>query len=328
MTAPKKTAQSDLHEEYYQISPAILESFPRFRLPLALYQFKEKVAALVPFVKPDQRITADQREEILDKSKQGVVFVARQDHPVYAKHIGKQLDLVLVDTNLKPSEIAYIFQHALTERMEEFLNQPVQPVLEKLHSDILVLTEYLWEDPYRIKEIRKHLWPKHSLANHCINCLFMGLALYSRMNDGQLRRKILNETALGLALHDVGMSKIPAFILQKTTPLTREELEKVREHCWIGSKMLNGLDIRSESIIKPAMEHHERLDGKGYPQKLSDKQISIPGQLCAVVDSFCAQTTVRPYAPAMPPDQALNELMQHTGYNTKFVRALQAMIMG
>lgn len=318
---------ADLHEEYYQISPAILDSFPRFRLPLDLYVFKEQIARLVPFSKADQRISAEFREEIAEKSAQGLIFVSRQDHPVYARHISKQLDLVLLDTNLKGSEIALIFQQALTERIEEFLQQPVAPVLEKLLADVLVLTEYLWQDNHRIKEIAKRVWPEHSLARHSVNTGFMGLALFMRRHEGNLNRRFLDEAALGLFLHDVGMAKVPPFILQKTKPLTRDDQAKILEHCYKGAKLLQGLGVRSEPVLKQALEHHERLDGKGYPQRISSNQISSWGQLCAVADSYCAMTSARVHAPAKPSAQALNELIQDPGYNQKLVRSLQALLL-
>ena len=317
-----------LHEEYYQVSPVILESFPKFRLPLDTFEFRETVAQLIPLTQAGQRITAEQRQDILDKCAQGLIFVARKDHPIYAEHISKQLDLVLVDSSLKPSEIALIFQQGLTERLSAFLEQPVAPVLKDLQTDLLVLTEYLWQDQYRIKNLTKNIWKKHSLAHHGVNSLFIGLALYLRMNEGNLRRKHLDEVAMGLLVHDLGMSKIPAFIRDKTVPLTRDELEKIREHCWIGGKMLHSLEIRSDMILKQALEHHERSNGKGYPQKLSGGDISMVGQLCAVADSYCAMITERAYAEALTSGSALNALTQSPGYNEKMVRALMGLMMG
>ncbi len=326
----KKNIMADdaLHEEYYQVSPVILESFPKFRLPLDTFEFRETVAQLIPLTQAGQRITAEQRQDILDKCAQGLIFVARKDHPIYAEHISKQLDLVLVDSSLKPSEIALIFQKGLTERLSAFLEQPVAPVLKDLQTDLLVLTEYLWQDTHRNKQLRKNLWKEHSLPNHGVNSLFIGLALYLRLNEGNLRRKHLDEVAMGLLVHDLGMSKIPAFIRDKTVPLTRDELEKIREHCWIGGKMLHSLEIRSDMILKQALEHHERSNGKGYPQKLSGGDISMVGQLCAVADSYCAMITERAYAEALTSGSALNALTQSPGYNEKMVRALMGLMMG
>ena len=328
MKTTQPPSLSNLHDEYYQVSPLILDSFPRFRLPLDIYYFKEEIAQLLLLTKANERISAERRDEIIEKCNNGLVFLSRKDHSIYAGHISKQLDLVLMDSNLKPSEIALIFQQALTEQVEAFFDQPVAPVFERLKSDTLVFTEYLWKDPFRIKDFRKYLWPMNTLAKHSVNTTFIGLAVYMRLNEGELRRKHLDEVALGLLVHDIGMSKIPVFIRQKTTPLTREELEKIREHCWLGAKSLHSLDIRSDAVLKQILEHQERLDGKGYPQKISGKQISVVGQLCAVADSFCAMITHRPYAEAQSPEEALNALSQSPGLNAKMVRALQAIMLG
>ena len=100
----KKLSTENLNEEFYQITPEIVESFPRFRLPLNLYIFKENVAQLEPYYRAEQRLTKEKREELFELSEEGLIFVARADHHIYAKHISKQLDLVLVDKNLKPHE--------------------------------------------------------------------------------------------------------------------------------------------------------------------------------------------------------------------------------
>lgn len=328
MLKNQSQAHNDLHDEYYQASPVILESFPRFRLPLDIFFFKEEVAQLLLLTKANERISAEQRQKIQDMSSQGLIFLSRRDHPIYAKHISKQLDLVLMDSNLKPSEISLIFQQALTERTEAFFEQPVAPVLASLQADTLVLTQYLWEDQFRIKELKKLLWTEHTLARHSVNTAFVGLALYMRLNEGELRRKHLDEIALGLLIHDLGMSKIQPFIRQKTTPLTRDELEKIKEHCWLGAKALHSLDMRSDTVLKQVLEHQERLDGKGYPQKHSGKQISVAGQLCAVADSFCAMIANRPYAEAQTQDEALRALSQSPGFNPKMVRTLQGIMLG
>ena len=135
-----------LNEEYYQISADILGSFNKYRPPLNIYKFKEDVARIMPYYKVGGRLTNEQVEELKSMTKEGTVFVSRDDHPVYVKHISYQLDLVLVDKNLKEKEIADIFTQALTRKLQEFFDQPVPVVFEKLWIDLMVFTEYLYED--------------------------------------------------------------------------------------------------------------------------------------------------------------------------------------
>ncbi len=86
---------ASISEEYYQISQAILESFPKYRLPLDLFVFKDDIAQLVTYSKKDTRLKNEQVEEIHQLCAEGDLFVSRADHPIYSRHIVKQLDLVL-----------------------------------------------------------------------------------------------------------------------------------------------------------------------------------------------------------------------------------------
>ena len=147
----KKEAPLLVAEEYYQISQEMLDSFPKYRLPLPVFRYCDNVAQLQLFIAREQRMTNEQVEEVHALAKEGDLFVSREDYPIYSKHIIKQLDLILSDRNLKESEIAYICVEALNTRLKEYIEQPVKIVADKLYADTLVLTEYLIADPYRIK---------------------------------------------------------------------------------------------------------------------------------------------------------------------------------
>ncbi|MBG0775064.1 MAG: HD domain-containing protein [Desulfovibrionaceae bacterium] len=329
MCAHKSSVPDNITEEYYQISLAILDSFPKYRPPLDLFVFKEDVCQLQTYSRKGQRLTNEQVEEINNLCQTGDLFVSRSDHPVYSKHICKQLDLVLVDANLKEAEIADIFFQALPARLEEFFDQPVQAVYERLDADIMVLTEYLNEDQHRIKALMRRLKTAHTLPNHSMNTAVVGLWLLFRTRK-ELRRRDLDRTAQGLFLHDLGMSKVPQFIRDKTVPLTKEDREKVVAHSLTGARIMGKLGIKHDEIMQCILEHHERLDGSGYPRKTADQQISSIGQLAAAADSFCAMITDRPYAKAMEPAEAGRELVKAERlYNRKYTMLLaQAFVTG
>ncbi|MBU4244831.1 MAG: HD family phosphohydrolase, partial [Proteobacteria bacterium] len=170
-----------LNEEYYQISTDILGSFNKYRPPLNIFLFKEDVARIMPYYKVGGRLTNEQVEELLAMTNEGIIFVSREDHPVYVKHISYQLDLVLVDKNLKEKEIADIFTQALTRRLKDFFDQPVPMVFEKLWVDLMVLTEYLYEDIRRARALVRRMHKEHSLENHSVNSGFLGLALFGKI---------------------------------------------------------------------------------------------------------------------------------------------------
>ena len=317
------TVPANIDEEYYQISEEILSSFPKFRPPVDLYRFKEEALTLVPLIRKGQRLTNEQVEEAQELCHSGNLFVSRSDHPIYSEHMVKQLDLVLQDSNLKESEVADICMRALIMRYVAFAEQPVRPVFDPLYKDIMVFTEILWQDRHRIKLFMRRLLREYSLSNHAFNSLVVGTWLLLRiMEGGELRRRDLDRSALAFILHDIGMAKIPAFILNKPGSLKAEEFEKVLLHPTVSYKIMQNLDLAFDELAQASMEHHERLDGTGYPQKSKSQQISRIGRITAIADSFAAMISKRPYVAGKEPIQAAQELAadqkrydgQMTGY--------------
>ena len=332
MSAMKPETTDGLQEEYYQITPDLLSSFNKYRPPLDLYTFLEDVGRVAPFYKKGGRLSNEQVEQLANLVNEGVVFVSRADHPVYVKHMSYQLDLVLVDKNLTEREIADIFSEALIRRLEEFFDQPVKAVLDKLWADLLVLTEYLWADIHRIRALSRRLRTQHTLANHSFNTGVIGLLLFQRLRakefdkDG-VKRSHLDRLAAGLFLHDLGMSKIPAFLREKQKPLTREEKEKVVRHPSVGYEMLAKFDLKYPEVEDCVLGHHERLNGTGYPQKLAGEKIGFAARLCALADSYCAMISARPHAGPMEPAAAAAALSGDLGYDQEMARQLQGLVV-
>lgn len=329
----QKTDVSDaLNEEYYQISADILGSFNKYRPPINIYRFHEEVSRIAPYYKKGGRLNNDQIEELAGMVKDGLVFVSRDDHPVYVKHISYQLDLVLVDKNLKEREIADIFTQALTRRIGEFMEQPVKVVFTKLYADLMVLTEYLFQDIHRARALYKRMHKEHNLENHSFNSGVLGLNLYGAIRsrdfeEGGVKRKMFDHLTLGLFLHDMGMTKIGKFLRDKTQQLTVEERQKIILHPKHGLDMLNKLEIKFPETLNCVTEHHERLNKSGYPQKKGVDDMTFEGKLCAVVDSFCAMVTKRPNAEAMEPMKACAALCNDPTYDKKITDALQVMLV-
>lgn len=298
-------------EDYYQISEPVLSSFHKYRLPLDLFRLKEEIAQLVPYYKKDNRLSNEQVEEMRELMKDGMLFVSRSDHPIYSEHIVKQLDLVLVDDNLKEGEVTDIILRALDMKMNAFLEQPVKPVYDELFRDLMVFTEYLWNDRHKIRGFMRRLHTgEYSLARHSINCTVIGLWMLLKEKEKELTRKELDQIAIGLMLHDAGMSKVPSFITSKTKPLTTDDRDKIVQHVIAGAGILQKLDLVESNAKAPCLEHHERLDGSGYPRKIKAGEISRVGAMSAVVDSFSAMIQKRVYADAKPMEEAAKELMQ------------------
>ena len=329
MRAAKHDTTESLNEEYYQISTDILGSFNKYRPPLNIFLFKEDVSRILPYYKVGGRLSNEQVEELKGLTNQGLIFVSREDHPVYVKHISYQLDLVLVDRNLIEREIADIFTQALTRRLAEFFEQPVKAVFGKLWVDVMVLTEYLYADMTRTRALVRRMHTEHSMEKHSVNTAFLGAALWGRLKgegfQKEVKRKAFDHTMIGLFLHDMGMTKVPEFIRSKKQPLTIDERGKVNAHVKIGLEMLHKLELRYPEMEQCVTQHHERVNGAGYPLK-SIKQ-DFAGRLCAVADSFSAMIADRPYAQGVGFLNAAAALGQDVRYDRDITKALQVLLL-
>ncbi|MDR5683294.1 MAG: HD-GYP domain-containing protein [Armatimonadota bacterium] len=125
-------------------------------------------------------------------------------------------------------------------------------------------------------------------------------------------------------VHDVGKVAVRDAVLQKRGKLDADELGEMQEHVEAGVRILERI-----SLYRPALDvlhqHHERLDGSGYPQGLKGEEILYPARILAVADAYDAMTTDRPYRPAKTPEATVRELYSVAGkeYDLSVVRALE-----
>ena len=113
-------------------------------------------------------------------------------------------------------------------------------------------------------------------------------------------------------LHDIGKVGVPDGVLLKNGPLDREERAIMESHVLIGYSMLEPLPFIRASL--PAIRgHHERWDGRGYPDRLAGTDVHHHARLMAVADSFDAMTSARPYRAALPLKEAARRLRKDRG---------------
>ena len=113
-------------------------------------------------------------------------------------------------------------------------------------------------------------------------------------------------------LHDIGKLAVPEHILSKPGPLTQEEFQKIRVHPQVGAEIISAVPF-PYPVAPLILSHHERWDGKGYPQGLKAEEIPLGARILAVVDYFDALTSDRPYHKAMAHDAAVALLQQEIG---------------
>lgn len=131
----------------------------------------------------------------------------------------------------------------------------------------------------------------------------------------KLEREVIKEVAMGGLLHDVGKARVPDTILNKPAKLTDAEFEQMKSHVVQSVVVLQQNPGVSATALAVAGQHHERYDGTGYPNKLVGQDITLHGQMAAIVDVYDAISSDRVYHKGMAPTQALKKLLEWSDHH-------------
>ncbi|QIB27338.1 HD-GYP domain-containing protein [Caloranaerobacter azorensis] len=195
----------------------------------------------------------------------------------------------------------------LNQKKDEYL-QFLGKISEEIINDILS-NKHVIVNLIDIKSTDNYTY------QHCINVAVLSLVLgiEMKLNKGELKN-----LCLGAMLHDIGKTIIPKEILLKNGKLTKEEFEIIKEHTTKGYDYLKtSIDIPGTARII-TLQHHEKVDGSGYPQGLSDSEINKLAKIVAIADVYDALTSDRPYRQAMPPNEALEYIYANGGSHFDF----------
>ena len=170
-----------------------------------------------------------------------------------------------------------------------------------------------------------------SLMEHSMNVAIL-LANFGRYLG--LERSVLKELTLGGLLHDVGKIMTPDEVLNKPGKLTDEEFGVMRQHVVHSYDILSNTAGITPTMLEVAANHHERLDGTGYPQRLKGDQLSLYTRMSGIVDVYDAVTADRVYKQGMQPTQAFRVLLKGINQHfdaelvTKFIKCMGVYPVG
>ncbi|MDO6441535.1 HD-GYP domain-containing protein [Marinobacter sp. 2_MG-2023] len=148
------------------------------------------------------------------------------------------------------------------------------------------------------------------LLEHSVN-LSVLMTLFGQYR--KLPDDVLHQTVVGALLHDLGKILTPDEVLHKPGRLSPEEYEVMKLHARHSRDILSATEGIGELTVITAAQHHERLDGTGYPEGLKGDQISVYGRMVAITDVYDAITADRVYHRGMTPTQGLKKLLEWSG---------------
>lgn len=152
----------------------------------------------------------------------------------------------------------------------------------------------------RIKDKEGFNW------RHMINCAILVTVFAKYLGLG---KKVIEQMAIGAMLHDVGHTKIPQGIIDKSGPLNKLEMKTMQRHVAQSLGLTRGAPGITPLMLDMIVSHHERLDGSGYPRRLQGMQISKAARIMAIVDVYEGMTAERPHRDGDEPLVALRYLL-------------------
>lgn len=192
--------------------------------------------------------------------------------------------------------VAYIFLDRISgyiHAIEDSFDQQLQGIVKGVIATLEL------KDPYT--------------RGHSERVAFYALAMAKKI--GGFSKEELKEFKYACFLHDVGKINIPDSILMKPSQLTIEEFEIIKTHPAVGARAVEGVEGLKNGI-KVIRSHHERWDGKGYPDQLAGEEIPLLARITSIADAFDAMTSSRSYREAMPLADAYKRII--AGQGTQF----------
>jgi putative nucleotidyltransferase with HDIG domain len=219
----------------------------------------------------------------------------------------RQLD---VQDELRQAEAVHASLEASIDEVMNDLHNGKRLDLERLKEGVESMIDSILRNPTAFVWLKEMKRRDNYAYQHAMGCAIWAATFGRHLG---LERAELQLLALGGLLCDVGKTRLPTELLNKRTPLTREEVDLVHQHVQHGLEIVDSTPGLSPKIREIVATHHERHDGSGYPWGLQGSEIPIFGRIMGIVDSYDAMTCVRPYAPSRSPHQAVNELYQQRG---------------
>ncbi len=156
-------------------------------------------------------------------------------------------------------------------------------------------------------------------AGHQLRVRDLSVAIAEQLELGP---DVIRGVTYGAMIHDIGKMAVPAEILNRPGKLTDLEFEMIKAHPQVGAEIISDVEF-PWPVRSVVLQHHERLDGSGYPHGLKAGEISNEAQIVAVADVVEAMSSHRPYRAALGIDAALDEITKGRGvlFDTKAVNA-------
>lgn len=256
--------------------------------------------------------TADHRKRFTDNNIKDAA-VLQKELAQYRLYLETHLSAIVGDHKIERVEKARILYDAAQMCIANVFNQPNLPKPLKSAAQVVSnITSFLLGGRHAFMNLFRQNIQGYYIYGHSAKVCIYSVALARKIGVSNARK--LLEIGIGAFLHDVGMRELPSELFLKPTGLTQAEWGLVKRHPHLGSHILNTTKLQSVNVITVIRQHHEKLDGSGYPWGLKKTDIHPYARLACIADVFDALTSPRPYRPTTASSfDALREMRYEMG---------------
>lgn len=285
-----------------------------------------------PIIKKNTTLEA---EHIIFLEAFGIHFVKiSEDESVVTRDEPSEDDKLAVDPdtliNTKIEQVESIqvkYNRSVENYKKEFTSwrAGVKPDITKVRSIIIPLLEAFEKKPKMLRHLNELSSQKDYYGHHALATGILASAISRKLNlpEGQVL-----QIGLAGALADCGMAKVNMSIIEKPAFLTKEEFIEIKKHVIHSYQMIKDTPFLRPEMKLAILQHHERLDGSGYPSGLKYGDISVWSQIIAVADVFHAMTCERQYRAKESPYKVLEMINEEEfgKFDIKVVQALKELV--
>ena len=232
-------------------------------------------------------------------------------HPEFSKQDRQHIYRVAYkDTRSMEQELPVAKEYfealsVITERLIKNLSKGKKLDLKQIKESTRQMVESVIRNPDAILWLMRLKQRDDYTFLHSLRCSILAIAFGRQLG---LTKRQLNNLAIGAALMDIGKLKLPKTLLTRPGKLHEDEFEMIRDHVRLSLDMIGASGQDSKEIIDMVATHHERMNGKGYPNGLKGQDIPLFGRIAAIVDCYDAISSTRAYAAALSPGEAIKKL--------------------
>lgn len=284
-----------------------------------------------PIIEKDTKVTAKHIEVLqafgIRRIKVEDTIVKREDVSNKEGVVKVNPDQILADFSIKKVDFEEEYRKAVQSYKREYFGwrSGTRPDIAKIRSITIPFLETFNNQKNLLNILGDLPDSKDYKYHHAISVGIIAAAISKRMGypAGQ-------SLQLGLAgvLADCGMSKIDEVIIEKSAFLTKEEFNEVKKHVVISFQLIQDTPFLRPEMKEAILQHHERLDGSGYPRGIKQEQISVYSQILAVSDVFHAMISERIYRAKESPFKVIEMIKEEEfgKFNLKVIQALHDLV--